>query len=60
MPPRHPNAHGSSSKDAQAGDKTQIEQAPHNLFILNNIPLDHELGASKGKEANNEKWHCAV
>ena len=55
MPPIHPNAHDRSSNDAEAGNKTEIEQAPRNLFVLNNVLSDHQLQASKGKEANNEK-----
>lgn len=57
MPPIHPNAHDCSSNNAEAGNKNDIEQVPHNLFILNNMLSDHWLGTSKGKEANNDKWH---
>lgn len=59
-PPLYPNAHDRSSNDAEAGNKMEIEQAAHNLLILNNMLSDHQLGASKGNEINNEKWHYVL
>lgn len=49
----HPTAHDLSTNNTEAGIKTKIKQGPHKLFILNTLS-DHRLGASKGKEANND------
>lgn len=56
MPPMRPNAHDLSNNNTEAGIKIKIKQGPNDLSILNT--LSDQLGASKGKEANHERWHC--